>query len=362
MSGSENIKSAKLKERLSRRIEAGEFPFGSRFLGINTLVSEYGVSYVTASKSLKMLEEDGYIRCQRGVGYFVLYAGECHPPREKRLNLVLHTECWSHHAVHIEPELARFRQSGWKIEIVPLATTDVYEASMSINSPDAYTLIYCLNTDWSRFAASFEHVCNRVVVLGKLSGSHQVTSVVCDEAETVRQVLAYLHRQGRTRPGIFCNVRENELEMYRLAYWRLALQEAGVSLEWIQNHIFPLEVQETETPGQGRRDLLCQEAKYLKEHCGDMDSIVVAYDRRVFLKVCRQAGIRIPEDLLAVGIASPEWLETEGAFLPVLDHNISAHFETAYRILELRYATGRKEPGSWYFCSPKGVRDNHPLA
>ncbi|MBQ6471655.1 MAG: GntR family transcriptional regulator [Victivallales bacterium] len=347
MSGSENIKSAKLKESLARRIETGEFSFNSRFLGINTLVSEYGVSYVTASKTLKMLEEEGYIRCQRGVGYFVLYAGECRPPREKRLNLVLLAECWSHYSAHFESELARFRRAGWKIEIVPLKTTDIYDASVFINSPDAYTLIYCLSADWSRFTATFAHVCNRVVVLGKLSGSHKVTSIICDESETVRQILAFLRKKGRTRPGIFCNREENELEMYRLAYWRLALAETGLSQEWIQSHIFSLTVCE------GGSTRLLQEMEYLQVHRGDLDSIVVLYGRSLFQNACQKVGIRIPEDILPVFIDTPQWLEEEK--YPILDHNISAHFETAFRILEARHATGKKEPGSWYFCPPLGV-------
>ena len=228
---------------------------------------------------------------------------------------------------------------------------------MAINSPDAYTLIYCLTTDWSRFAATFTHVCDRVLVVGKLSGSPKVTSIICDEAETVRQIIDYLHCKGRTRPGIFCNMNENELEMYRLGYWRQALQQAGVSLDWIQNHIFPLTAEQDSDPQLQHQEMCHQMTEHLRTHGSEMDSIVVAYSSVAFREACRAVEFRVPDDILPVHIASPQWQNIGETIFAMLDHNISAHFETAFNILEYRYASGKKEPGSWYFCQPLGIRE-----
>ncbi len=347
----------KLKETLASRIVSGEFPFNVRFPGVHELVAEYGVSYVTALKSLKLLEEEGFLQCRRGKGYFTLYADGSQRPQMKRLNLVLHEECWQHHSAHLESELSRFRLAGWEIEVIPLKNTDVQEASVAINSPDAYTLIYCLTTDWGRFAATFPLVSNHVVVIGKLSGSQQITSVICDESETVRQIVDYLHAQGRTRPGIFCCSQENELEMYRLAYWRLALQKAGLGLDWIQSHTFPLSTGFDGVLTASQRQEMCRQmAEHLRIGCKDMDSIVVTYSRKAFLDACGKVRVNIPDELLPVFIDSPQWQDAVDNTFPMLDHNISAHFETAFNILEQRHSTGKKEPGSWYFCSPLGVR------
>ncbi len=356
MSTSENIKCAKLKEALSKRILLGEFPFNARFPGVHELLAEYGVSYVTAVKALKLLEDEGYLRCRRGVGYFTIYNGIIQSPQGKRLNLVLHEECWKHNSAHLETELSRFRDAGWKIEVVPLKSMDIHDASEYINSPDAYTMIYCLSADWSRFNATFTQVRNRVLVLGKLSGSPQITSVVCDESETVRQILEFLNAQGRTRPGIFCGKNENELEMYRLAYWRMALQRSNIPMEWIQTHIFPLTTEQYGVLESLDKDMRKQMSDALKAHCKELDSIVVPYSRKLFQDSCRCVGIDAPAEILPVFISSPRWLNDEKNSFPVLDHNITAHFETALNILEYRRTTGQKEPGSWYFCPPLGVK------
>ena len=70
---SDNIKRSRVKDELAQRIVNGEFAFGSRFPGLNDLCGELGVSYVTVSKAVKMLADEGYLRCQPGVGYFVCY-------------------------------------------------------------------------------------------------------------------------------------------------------------------------------------------------------------------------------------------------------------------------------------------------
>ena len=354
MANSENIKCAKLKDELVRRLKAGEFPFSSRFPGISELEAEYGVSYVTAFKSLKLLEAEGFLECRRGVGFFTLYS-EHRPMKSKKVNFVLLDECWQNFRADLDAELSRFQAAGWQVEVVPLKIHDVNKASMVFNSPDAYTLFYCLTADWNRFAATFSQICSRVLVIGKLSGSSRITSIVCDEAATVNQIIDYLHRNERTRPGIFCNIEENELEMFRLGYWRMALQRAGLSLEWIQDHIFPLRVERDGDPAQLRQEFFCQMREHLARRGREMDSIVVAYSRASFMEACRVVGLRVPDDLLPVHIASPQW-EINTPYYAMLDNNLSAHFETAFNILEHRFATGKKEPGSYYFCSPMGVR------
>ena len=71
-----NIKCMKLKNLLASRITSGEFKFGERFLGLHQLCEEYGISYVTVNKTMKMLVKEGYLQARNGVGYFVCYVPE----------------------------------------------------------------------------------------------------------------------------------------------------------------------------------------------------------------------------------------------------------------------------------------------
>lgn len=49
-----------------------EFPVGSRFLGVKEVCAEFGVSTATAVRALNRLADEGLLRAQHGVGYFVV--------------------------------------------------------------------------------------------------------------------------------------------------------------------------------------------------------------------------------------------------------------------------------------------------
>ncbi|WP_022883165.1 GntR family transcriptional regulator [Gryllotalpicola ginsengisoli] len=56
---------------IRRRIDAGEFPPGSRIPSEADLVARYGVSRVTVRRAIEALGTDGYVHSRRGSGTFV---------------------------------------------------------------------------------------------------------------------------------------------------------------------------------------------------------------------------------------------------------------------------------------------------
>ncbi|GAB4503989.1 MAG: GntR family transcriptional regulator [Anaerolineales bacterium] len=60
-----------LKEILEERIEAGEFPVGSKFPTDDELCTEYRLSRGTVRRALNMLVDDGRLRREQGRGTFV---------------------------------------------------------------------------------------------------------------------------------------------------------------------------------------------------------------------------------------------------------------------------------------------------
>ena len=183
---SENIKRTRIKEELARRIVNGEFSFGERFPGLHDLSREYSVSYVTVSKAVKLLESEGYLRCQKGIGHFVCYVKPDQVTTEKVVNFIVGT-AYYHVYRHFFTEGARlFRGKGWEVNLLRIRPEELYSLVSHINSPEAYSILCAFNVNWERFTATFGHIVKRVVVLGKLSGNPEITSIVADEYETER--------------------------------------------------------------------------------------------------------------------------------------------------------------------------------
>lgn len=60
-----------LANALRGRIEAGEWPLGTKLPSIETLASEFGVAAATLRQAIEVLEEEGLIRRRHGRGTFV---------------------------------------------------------------------------------------------------------------------------------------------------------------------------------------------------------------------------------------------------------------------------------------------------
>ncbi|WP_086867233.1 GntR family transcriptional regulator [Streptomyces viridochromogenes] len=61
-----------ISAEVERRIDAGQYPKGSKLPGILALCAEFNVAQVTARKALTDLRDRGVIRTENGIGSFVL--------------------------------------------------------------------------------------------------------------------------------------------------------------------------------------------------------------------------------------------------------------------------------------------------
>jgi DNA-binding LacI/PurR family transcriptional regulator len=60
-----------LGQAIKARISSGEFPVGSRLLSVRDLMSAYAVSYATVTRTLRDLAQEGYLTSHVGKGTFV---------------------------------------------------------------------------------------------------------------------------------------------------------------------------------------------------------------------------------------------------------------------------------------------------
>lgn len=351
-----NNKQQRLKKFLAERICSGEFAFMQRFPGIHELMASYSISHVTAMKALQLLEAEGYLRCRRGLGYYVSYATPDSKAPTKKLNFIVHRNVWALHENFFKEEFQRFQDTGWAIDVVQLESENLENsntAAVALNSPDTYSILFGFRADWRRFAATFTHVCNRVIVMGQLSGSNHITSVICDESEAMRQALQYLRSQGRVRTALFCSFDGDELEMLRSASWQRDMLLHGADFAWLQEHLFNLHC---DPDGKNNMaNITKQQQEYLTRFRGTFDSVIVAQAMKHFPDCCRKAGLKIGTDIVPVTFRNPRWNMQNQILFPAVDNNLSAHFTCAHQILEHRFLTGQKEANSWYFCQPLGV-------
>ena len=347
---SDNIKRSKLKTELEHRIVNGEFSYGDRFPGLNQLVREYKASYVTINKAVMLLADEGYLRCRPGVGYFVCYAKPDSVGR-KEINLISSQGYRRLYRADFDFGQALFEKHGWKVNL--LLGNDVYDFTEQINSPHAYSIITTFQTiNWQRFSATFGHIVRRTVMLGKLSGNPEITSIVADEYESVRLCMEHFAAMGRRKVALVCVSPKTELESLRIAAWRKMAMDSGLSLEWIDDHLLSLDLENH--PDFSRQMSACYN-RWTAHELRDADGVIVPSGLKYFLSACQQNGISIPNDLAVIHIGRQSELERLPAGVYYLDNNYSGHFQYALDILEARFKFNRTSQGTWYFCPPLGI-------
>jgi len=346
-----NVKRSKLKSALAKRIRSGEYPFGSRFPGLNDLIREYDASYVTVNKAVKLLADEGYLRCRPGIGYFVCYtrpdAAAC-----RKVNLLTSPSYYGKHRPVFRYAQKLFEDHGWEVKL--LLGADLYEFTEQLNAPDAYSIITAFNVNWERFSATFGHMVHRTLVLGRLSGNPEITSIICDEYESIRQCMDHFASLGKKKIALVSSDPQSELESLRIAAWRSLTHAAGLSGQWTMDHLFSLDLKH-QSDSEKRLSALFRE--WLHGPLKDAEGIILPGFPAFFLAACRKEKISVPEDLAVTVIGCEDRCPRNVSFL---DNNLRGHFQYALERLEDRFRSNRIEPGSWHFCEPLGVRPGFP--
>ncbi len=349
MSYSRNIKRNKIKDALQQKITSAQYAFGERLPGIHDLSKEYSVSYVTAGKALKILESEGYLRCQHGVGNFVCYIKPA-PAVCKIVNFIAPDS--NHYVARylFHEGKALFEQSGWEVRLLEIGDASLASVISEINSPDAYSVISGVRPIWENFTATLGHVANRAVVLGELSGNNDITSIIADEPATVRMCLNHFKQRGRRNIALVCTELNNDLELFRAAAWRSGMTKLKHDFNWINRHCFNFKLKEHGIDYNYIRGSI---RKWLENRLNGADAVILPAFAPLFLEECRNLSIRIPDDLdvIAIGRGAAD-LQADICYV---DNNIQAHIRYAFEILENRFAGGPHDQGSWYFCPPNGI-------
>ena len=344
---SENSKRIKLKEQLALRITSGEFQFGDKFPGLHQICNEYDVSYVTANKAMKILVKEGYLLAKNGIGYFVCYVQPDIIPPRKVVNFITGLDSRSSVWHVIMDGKALFERAGWQVKLLTIPNGDLTSCVSEINSPDAFSVLFFTKLNWEIFTATFQHVAQRVIVIGHLSGNSDITSIISDEYETIRRCIAYFRGHGHTRTGLISFSPRKELDMLRIAAWRSLMLSNGADASDLNQMCFIFE----EAQMRDQETILKSYSEWIRKNKNRIDSIIDPFSPELLAEACLNNGIRVPEEISIIRIARESQAESSFS-IPTLHNNLYKHFEFAFSVIEERFHTGKKTPGAWIFCPP----------
>ncbi len=325
-----------------------KYPFGSRLPSGKELAKQLGVCYVTVNRAMRQLEADGYIECRHGVGTFVCYVNELTPPKRKIVNLITQVD-HEPGGTFFADGRRLFEKAGWQVKTFGI-NSSINEIKMEINSPDAYSVLFVFNPCFDEFKATMEHIYNRVIHIGDSYNNGEFACVTCDETQTLSLLLNHLKEQGCSKTGLVAYNLKRNTETYRYAAWQSLMMAGGKDFEWCARHFYHVFADDALNKG------------WLRDSCIDLlkspsfkelDSIIIPWDPHAvtFINICRENGIRVPEDIAVVSIGNLE--EAKSCFPPLtsIDNNFIGHLELARDILEHRFR-GAEDGRLLYFCQP----------
>ncbi len=342
-------------ELMKQRIAAGNYRYGDRLPSGKELSSQLDASYVTVNRALKLLEDEGYVECRRGVGYFINFRQPEALPEHRIVNLIRPKVAHDRDSISRQPfvELAfeLFGAAGWEVRDCPVAD-NLANGRALINDPETFSLIVGFRPYWRNFTASIEHVRKRVVLLGERSDTDGIACVTSDETQSIRLILDHLAEQGRSRAALVCANLNSSLEMQRQATWRSLTLERGVDFKWTRDYCFDLALPAM-SPTEGViRDLVAR--LVTPDRIGHFDAVILPDDEMAahLIGQVMDLGFRVPEDFAVVSIGNTAITRMFRPQISSIDSNPRGHMTIALSILESR-AAGHSDNGLYYLCQPQ---------
>ncbi len=348
-------KRLELKNRLKERIEEGVYAYGERLPSGHQLAADFGTSYVTMNKALKLLVEEGYLLCRHGVGNFVNYRPIARTGR-RLVNLIVPRVSYEGRfdfvLRFVDDGAELFRRAGWEVRIFLNDNDDIAGARSVIADPDAYSVIFGLKPYWRNFASCIEHIRNRVVLFGERSDTAGIACITSDETQTIRLALDHLASQGRIRTALVCADLASHLEIFRAAAWRSLCLERGLGFDWCRNFCFDMQIAPLAPTENYTRKLVGE--LYRDGKLNRFDSIIIPDDTLAaeFIGMLLDHGIRVPEDIAVVSVGNTNMSRLFRPQITSVDVNFQGHLEIALDLLEGRLAN-YPDPGLFHLCQPR---------
>jgi DNA-binding LacI/PurR family transcriptional regulator len=292
---------AKVAERMREQIRAGQLKPGDRLPSYSAMVAEHGVSTVTVDRIYNFLEQEGLIVREQGRGTFVaqpktevLKSGiALYAPLPNTENAG--TAYWTELSAGIREVL---QAEGQKFTVLDTLGPDVAEHCDGL-----------LLMSFTPLSEIRRYTPPSFPVVALVIPHEEMTSVLSDDIDGVRQSVEYLLALGHKRIAYLSDGSDGVLANWRLDSYRATIQAAGIEAldSWVH-----LGAPDTIIPNYlvwGRETM----NRWLQEdwHEQGCTALVTQNDEMAVgaMQALQEAGIRIPEQVAVIGFDSTIWCD-----------------------------------------------------
>lgn len=286
---------------IQQRIRSGRYRPGERIPGERDLAAELRVSQMTMNRALMELEKEGWIRREHGRGTFVPEDFCPPPPEVLQIGVVAHIP--AEHALEDFYLGSLFRgmqraivNSSVSLSVLQVPADEIEKIREALL--DGLLVLDMLEQNVEKVNQLYREGLKMVVIGASWKGL-EVPFVDSDNVAGTRAALEHLLGLGHRRiGGVFalpntCNTQD------RLRTFREILQERGIQIDDAFLLMEEEAISISETGREKLRWMLRSSARPTAFFCGGY------YLALNVMRIAREEGLHIPEDLSVVGFDDP---------------------------------------------------------
>jgi len=345
-----------LTNRLKKAIVGGQYTFGEKLPPIQAFSEMLGTNYVTLSRALHDLESEGFIECRNGVGNFVKYLPADQPAPCKKVQMVIERSSYKNDRqiteAIVECGQVIFPQHGWDYTVCPI-TKDSQELQLTLNNPEAFSVIYGFQPYLGGIAANLDFVRKRIVLLGELANESHINTVIADESMMIKLAVEHLFEQGYTSPClVLCSLKSPVENIFAEAFHSYFLHH-GKTIAWCTAHCHSLNI-DTPEAYQPNEIAACLIRKLkCEKQLNDIDSFICpgGFWASHIGNELKAAGFSIPGDYGLLSLGDDEENLQFSPTLTCIDNNPEEHIRFSAEILDALFM-GHEIDASLFCVSP----------
>lgn len=328
-------------ERLAEGIQGGRNAPGGRMPSDRDIAAEYGVSYMTARRAVGMLAQRGLVERRPPHGTYVRQAASAGRDGtiERRLTVI----CPAYQAPDMEHFIALGRhhaqQRNLRLRVVRVMEGQEHSAIQAVESPGMVLAWMHEYYGWKDLERALVLAADRTALIGHRMDDRGVLSIMGHDEVAMDKAVELLWQAGHRRIAYVMHHPNLAHARERLATWRSALRSReGADRDLDRDLIavpIPVFRSQSESAHTTVRDYIDRE--------GTPASAMICVNDEIALgamAACRDAGIRVPEDMSFVTLANSDVARFVDPPLTSVSIDIKAEVDLAMELL-LRRVSGR---------------------
>jgi len=322
-----------IKEELAKRITSGIYLVGDQLPTCRALASDWNVSYVTASKAIKQLAEEGYVDLNHGQGIFVRWRSDGVFPSERKVRIFAPN---THHPnIRMFTDIAarKLEELNWQVEVITTGLLkDIIEL---VHDQSCYSLMFGFQlTRYNDISALCFAGRERLVMVAERYERFGISSSCVDSSQVIRLAMNHLLASGRRKVALLCTNLQHADESEYAAVWRNLYEVANPDDKNIDPLLFKLKLTQFESPKDSLVKLL--EEKYKSGTLDEIDAIISTDDEKALIvsSFCYDHKLRVPEDIALVAVNDSDLAKNVRPRLTTIDTALPMQIDHAISILE----------------------------